>query len=47
MPQNCCINLSVELVGLLSVNLQFGAGFTIQSFATFSLAQTWCILQLI
>lgn len=47
MPQNCCINLPLELVGLLSVNLQFRIEFTLQSIATFSPVQIQCMLQLI
>lgn len=47
MPQNCCINLPLELVGLLSVNLQFGIGFNIQTIAAFCSAQVQCMLQLI
>lgn len=40
-------NLSLELVGLLSVNLQFGIGFTIQTIAMFSSTHIQCTLQLI
>lgn len=42
MPQNHCNNVSLELVGLLSVNLLFGIWFTIQSTATFSCTQVPC-----
>lgn len=33
MPRKCCINLPLELEGLLSANLQFGVGFALQTTA--------------